>query len=48
MNNRFTGLIAFILIILAVWLNFNFDQPDFERDDEISLTNSLLPELLNM
>ena len=38
MNNRLTGLIAFLLIILAVWLNFNFDQPDFEADKNISLT----------
>ncbi len=38
MNNRLTGLIAVLLIILAVWVNFNFDQPDFEPDDNISLT----------
>ncbi|QYA25060.1 M28 family peptidase [Gramella sp. MT6] len=38
MNNRLTGLIAFLLIILAVWLNFNFDQPDFEPNETGSLT----------
>ncbi|PTX45222.1 peptidase M28-like protein [Christiangramia gaetbulicola] len=38
MNNRLTGLIAFLLIILAVWVNFNFDQPGFDPDDHISLT----------
>ncbi|MGA8853480.1 MAG: M20/M25/M40 family metallo-hydrolase [Christiangramia sp.] len=38
MNNRLTGLIAFLLIILAVWLSFNFDQPDFKPDTEKSLT----------
>ena len=38
MNNRFTGLVAFLLIILAVWLSFNFDQPDFEPDTSKNLT----------
>lgn len=38
MNNRFTGLIAFLLIILTVWVSFNFDQPDFEPDDSKPLT----------
>ena len=38
MNNRLTGLIAFLLIIIAVWLNFNFDQPDFNPDSNKSLT----------
>ncbi len=37
MNNRLTGLIAFLLIILAVWLNFNFDQPDFDPEEDPSL-----------
>ena len=38
MNNRFSGLIAFLLIFLAVWLNFNFDQPDFQPDSDKALT----------
>ena len=38
MNNRLTGLIAFLLIIIAVWLSFNFDQPDFEPTKNNSLT----------
>ena len=38
MNSRLTGLIAFLIIIVAVWLNFNFDQPQYEADDNISLT----------
>ena len=38
MNNRLTGLIAFLLIIIAVWLNFNFDQPDFEPDKKTPLS----------
>lgn len=38
MNNRFTGLIAFLLIIVAVWLSFNFDRPDFEPDKDYSPT----------
>ncbi|TRO67218.1 M20/M25/M40 family metallo-hydrolase [Christiangramia sabulilitoris] len=38
MTNRFSGFIAFLLIIIAVWLNFNFDQPDFKVDDTLSLT----------
>jgi len=38
MNNRFTGLIAFLLIIVTVWLSFNFDQPDFEPDASPGLT----------
>ena len=39
MNKRLTGLIAFLIIILAIWLNFNFDQPHYEADENISLTN---------
>ncbi|WP_026932724.1 M28 family peptidase [Christiangramia echinicola] len=38
MNNRLTGLIAFLLIIIAVWLSFNFDQPHFETDTQKSST----------
>lgn len=38
MNNRLTGLIAFLLIIIAVWLSFNFDQPNFEPRKNDSLT----------
>ena len=38
MNNKLTGLIAFLLIFIGVWLNFNFDQPDFQPDSNISLT----------
>ncbi|TBW27890.1 M20/M25/M40 family metallo-hydrolase [Gramella sp. KN1008] len=38
MNNKFTGLFSFLLIIFLVWLNFNFDQPEFERDENISQT----------
>ena len=38
MNNRFTGLIAFLLVIIAVWINFNFDQPAYDRDSNSSLT----------
>ncbi len=38
MNNKFTGLFAFLLIIILVWINFNFEQPDFEPDDTKSLT----------
>jgi len=38
MNNRFTGLIAFLLIIVTVWLSFNFDQPDFEPAASPGLT----------
>jgi len=38
MNNQFTGLIAFLLIILAVWLSFNFDHPDFDPDTTKNLT----------
>ncbi|APG60948.1 M28 family peptidase [Christiangramia salexigens] len=36
MNNRFSGLIAFILIILGIWINFTFDQPDYDTDDKNS------------
>lgn len=39
MNNKFTGLFAFLLIIILVWLNFNFDHPDFEPDKNISQTH---------
>ncbi|SDS45270.1 M20/M25/M40 family metallo-hydrolase [Gramella sp. MAR_2010_147] len=39
MTNRFTGLIAFLLIIFTVWLSFNFDQPDFDPDTNGNLTN---------
>lgn len=35
MNNKFTGLFAFLLIILLVWLNFSFDQPGFDPDKNI-------------
>ncbi|MDX1543969.1 MAG: M20/M25/M40 family metallo-hydrolase [Christiangramia sp.] len=38
MNNKFTGLFAFLLIIILVWLNFNFDQPDFDPNENKSLT----------
>ncbi|MUP45294.1 M20/M25/M40 family metallo-hydrolase [Gramella sp. BOM4] len=38
MNNKFTGLIAFLLIIILVWINFNFDQPSPEPDQEKALT----------
>ena len=38
MNNRLTGLIAFLLIIIAVWLSFNFDQPHYESDTNRNLT----------
>ncbi len=38
MNKRFSGLIAFILLIIAVWLHFNFDQPDFNKEESASLT----------
>ncbi|MDR5591538.1 M20/M25/M40 family metallo-hydrolase [Christiangramia sediminicola] len=38
MNNRFTGLVAFLLIIVAVWLSFNFDQPDYKADTSHNLT----------
>lgn len=38
MNNRFTGLIAFLLIFVAVWLSFNFDEPQPDFDGQISPT----------
>lgn len=38
MNNKFTGLFSFLLIIFLVWLNFNFDQPEFTPDQNISQT----------
>ncbi|MCH4822653.1 M28 family peptidase [Gramella lutea] len=38
MNNRLTGLIAFLLIFIAVWFNFNFDQPEFSPDKDKSST----------
>ncbi|MCM8569458.1 M20/M25/M40 family metallo-hydrolase [Gramella jeungdoensis] len=38
MNNKFTGLFAFLLIIIMVWLNFNFDQPEFDPDANKSQT----------
>ncbi len=38
MTNRLSGLIAFLLIIIAVWVNFNFDQPDFNAEENIPLT----------
>lgn len=38
MNNKFTGLFAFILIIILVWLNFNFDQPNVDPENNPSLT----------
>ncbi|MBT8295278.1 MAG: M28 family peptidase [Gramella sp.] len=38
MTNRLSGLIAFLLIIITVWLSFNFDQPDFEPDENIPKT----------
>lgn len=39
MNNKFTGLFAFLLIIVLVWINFNFDQPVFEPDEDKALTS---------
>ena len=38
MNNRFTGLIAFLLIFVAVWLSFNFEQPEPQTSNNIPLT----------
>ena len=38
MTNRLSGLIAFLVIIITVWLSFNFDQPVFEPDENISKT----------
>ena len=38
MNNRFTGLIAFLLIFVAVWLSFNFERPEPQIDNNIPLT----------
>ncbi|GAA4308928.1 M20/M25/M40 family metallo-hydrolase [Pontixanthobacter gangjinensis] len=38
MNTKLSGLIAFLLIIVAVWLNFNFQQPDYDPDSSNSLT----------
>ncbi|MCP9199473.1 M20/M25/M40 family metallo-hydrolase [Gramella sp. GC03-9] len=38
MNNKFTGLIAFLLIIILVWINFNFNQPPSEPDQDKALT----------
>ncbi len=35
MNNRFSGLIAFLLLVFAIWLNFNFDQPDYQPESSI-------------
>ncbi len=35
MNNKSSGLIAFVLIIFAIWLNFHFDQPDYQPDSTI-------------
>lgn len=36
MNNRFTGLFAFLLIILMVWINFKFEQPVHQKNEELS------------
>lgn len=36
MNSKFTGLFAFLLIIILVWINFNFDQPAYKPDGTIS------------
>ncbi|MFV8225178.1 M28 family peptidase [Christiangramia aquimixticola] len=38
MNKRFSGLIAFLLIIMGVWLTFNFDQPQSQKDQKVSPT----------
>ncbi|MDX1760789.1 MAG: M20/M25/M40 family metallo-hydrolase [Christiangramia sp.] len=38
MSTKLTGLIAFLLIIVAVWLNFNFEQPNYNPDSNNSLT----------
>lgn len=38
MNNKFTGLFAFLLIIILVYINFNFDQPVFDPEKPTSLT----------
>ena len=37
MNSKFSGLIAFLLIFVAVWLSFNFDAPQARLSEEISL-----------
>ncbi len=37
MNSKFSGLIAFLLIFVAVWLSFNFDAPQARLSEEIPL-----------
>lgn len=36
MINKFSGLIAVFIILLAVWINFNFEQPSGKLDEVIN------------
>ncbi len=38
MNRRFTGLLSFLLLAFAVWFSFQFDQPDYNPDEKVPLT----------
>ncbi len=38
MSKRLTGLLAFLLLILAVWITFNFDQPTYRPGENIAET----------
>ncbi|AVR45002.1 peptidase M28 [Christiangramia fulva] len=38
MNRRFSGLLSFLLLAFAIWLSFQFDQPDNNPDEKVPLT----------
>ncbi|MEE2773112.1 MAG: M28 family peptidase [Bacteroidota bacterium] len=38
MSKRLTGLLAFLLLILAVWISFNFDQPNYHSGESMTAT----------
>ncbi|MCM4155175.1 M28 family peptidase [Gramella sp. AN32] len=38
MSNRLTGLAAFLLLVFAVWLSFQFDQPNYKNNEKSPLT----------
>lgn len=38
MSKRLTGLLAFLLLILAVWISFNFDQSNYHSGESMTAT----------
>lgn len=37
MNQRFSGLLSFLILAFGIWLSFQFDQPDYNPNEKVPL-----------